>query len=175
MSIALKRAVTRRGFTAIILKDSDAFNKLHKELRAAYTSAWSGNSKRAVARALDTALTLGSSIRRADIEVIYKVLANNLGGQAMLEQLRRPMVNLGSAIYKNGAQDVLANIQFQTPDIDALEQINQGNPFWVGRSFESSTDKLISGQLESLFEDGMTREQLAAALADYCFRYDRAT
>ncbi len=100
----IRRAIVRRSVTIFLLKYDAAFERLTTDLKDMYTRAWSDTAKSGIARALDVSRDLGTTIAKEDIDVIYKVLANDLGGDAMVAALRKPIINLGGALYKNRRQ-----------------------------------------------------------------------
>ena len=165
-----QQALALRAGRALILKDSDAYRKLYDQLRQAYTRAWDDETRKAIAAAMDRAQDLGSTITPADQAQLMTVLENRIGGEAMAAVLRKPILNLGEALYRGGLAEIKdglgIDIAFQRPDLDALEIVNKGNLFWVRESWGNFVEPALNQNLSEYFTTGLTRAQFAQKLEE---------
>lgn len=163
-SPVLKHAIARRATRTFIIKSSAKAEKLVDELKQLYTHAWDEQSRHAVARALDRLQDMPSTISATERQHIYKLLADDLGGEALLTRLRQPIINLTDTLFRAGAAEVVRTMNFNRPDLAAIDVITQGNLYWIKDS-SSASGEIISRHLDTLFRDGMTRGELSARLA----------
>ena len=165
-----QQALALRAGRALILKDSDAYRKLYDQLRQAYTRAWDDETRKAIAAAMDRAQDLGATITPADQAQLMTVLENRIGGEAMAAVLRKPILNLGEALYRGGLAEIKdglgIDIAFQRPDLDALEVVNKGNLFWVRESWGNFVEPALNQNLSEYFTTGLTRAQFAQKLEE---------
>ena len=165
-----QQALALRAGRALILKDSDAYRKLYDQLRQAYTRAWDDETRKAIAAAMDRAQDLGSTITPADQAQLMTVLENRIGGETMAAVLRKPILNLGEALYRGGLAEIKdglgIDIAFQRPDLDALEVVNKGNLFWVRESWGNFVEPALNQNLSEYFSTGLTRAQFAQKLEE---------
>ncbi len=167
----LKQAYVRRVAMAALLKNDQAFEALMDKLKNAYTRGWTEQSKTAIAAALDRLREMDpAQFRQAEADTILKVLESRMGGDAMQAALHGPVMDLTEPLWKLGAVEVGkttgVDIVFGLPDLDSLAVVERGNLFWVGQHWNSFTHEKFYGALTEYFDKGMTREQLAARMAD---------
>lgn len=159
-----------RGYIRRVLKASDAWQALYDELRLAFTRTWSQEAADATAAALDRLRELGPGrFSEEDRTQLLNVFEQRLGPEAMRAALRGPVLNLSDALFRLGAQEVGTatglDIAFGRPDLDALDQLAQGNLYWVGNSWNAETWDKVGGALDDYFRKGMTRQQLLERMA----------
>ncbi len=168
---ALARAVQRRMVRSVVIKDAEGYKALYGQLQTAMTNAWDNAMREGIAAALDRLRDLGPGKFTADDgAMILRVLEGSVGVDAIAAAMREPMVNLTDAFYRLGADEVGkatgVSIAFMRPDLDALDVLKSGNLYWVGNSWNVRTQNLMAKTLEDYFTEGMTREGLAARMAE---------
>lgn len=168
---ALARAVRRRLLRSVIIKDEAGWQALYDQLSKALTVAYSDAMREGIVAALDRLRDLGAGAFTAeDGRSIMAALEVSVGPEALRAAMREPVINLSDALFRMGATEVGTatgvEIAFMRPDLDALDALKQGNLFWVGESWNSYTQDKINTILTEYFEKGMTREGLAARLAE---------
>lgn len=176
---AFRLSLARRGLRQAILRSADGWRTLYDQMRDAYTRAWTDQMREAIADGLDIIRELGPQGLIGDPAVFLAGMEARVGAEAMAAALRGPVLNLTDALVRTGAAEVGAavgvDIAFMRPDLAALQLVQDANLFWVANSWNSYTDTLFRGALSDLFQDGMTREQLAARFAeDFAGLSDRA-
>lgn len=176
---AFRLSIARRGLRTAILRSAGGWATLQAQLKDAYTRAWTDQMREAIADGLDMIRELGPAGLAGDPATLLRTLEGRVGAKAMAAAMRGPVINLTDALVRLGAKEVGSaagvDIAFMRPDIDALLLVQDANLFWVAQSWNSYTDRLFRGALTDLFQDGMTREQLAARFAeDFAGLSDRA-
>lgn len=167
---ALSRAIKRRLVRSAIIKDAKGWQALYEQLQKALTAAFDDAMREGIVAALDRLRDMGpGQFTEADGRAILRALEASVGPDALRAAMREPVINLTDALFRMGAtevgQSVGADIAFMRPDLDALDALKAGNLFWVGESWNSHTQDKINTILTEYFEKGMTREGLAARLA----------
>jgi SPP1 gp7 family putative phage head morphogenesis protein len=168
---AMQAAVRRRVARTAVLKDDKGFDALYGQLQTAMTNAWSEAMREGIANALDRLRDLGpGNFAKADGETILRVLEASVGEEAIRAAMRGPVINLTDALYRLGAETVGqatgVAIAFGRPDLDALDVLKSGNLYWIGNSWNVRTQNLLAKTLEDYFTEGMTRQDLAARMAE---------
>jgi hypothetical protein len=168
---SIKRAVVKRAVRIAVLKDSKAYEKLHKQLTQAMTKAWTDQMRKGVADALNRLQDLGpGKFTSADAKSILAVFENAVGGEAIAAAFREPVINLSDGLVRAGAIEVSAaaaiDIAFNRADLDALDLIKRGNIFPVTNSWDAVTRDRINPILIDYFNKSMTRAQLTSRFAD---------
>ncbi|MGD9918584.1 MAG: hypothetical protein AB7U46_11220 [Paenirhodobacter sp.] len=168
---AIARAIKRRVLRSAIIKDAKAWEALYGQLQQAMTNAWDDAMREGIASALDRLRDLGpGKFTAEDGASILKVLEGSVGEDAIRAAMRDPVVNLSDALFRLGAEEVGkatgVSIGFMRPDLDALEVLKSGNLYWVGNSWNVNSQNLLAATIEEYFTTGMTREGLAARMAE---------
>lgn len=168
---ALTKAVQRRAARKAIIKDAKGWSALHAQLTKAMLAAWDDAMQRGVGAALDRLTDLGpGQFTAEDGAAIMRQLEQAVGPDAIRAAMQTPVVNLTDAAFRIGAEEVGratgAAIAFMRPDLDALDILKTGNLYWVGNSWNAHSQNAIARTLETYFRDGMTREGLAAQMAE---------
>ncbi len=168
---ALMRALRRRVSRSVVIKDAEGWAALYGELQQAMTNAWNEAMREGIAAALDRLRDLGPGrFTEEDGAAILRVLEGSVGVEAIRAAMREPVVNLSDALFRLGAAEVGAAtgvaIAFMRPDLDALDALKQANLYWIGESWNSHSRKKIEAVLHEYFTEGLTREGLAARLAE---------
>lgn len=168
---ALRRALARRLLREVVIKQSRAFERLHRRLQLAMSRAFDRQLRAAIAQALDRLRDLGPGpFTPEDGRLILSAMAQRLGADAMQAALRGPLLSLTDALYRVGRREVSlsVNIDFRhlpMRDLRALDILQSGNLYWVGKTWDSMTRDLLQGALTDYFDGGMTREQLTRRFA----------
>lgn len=168
---ALRQAVRRRLTRAVVIKDAKAWQALYSQLQTAMTNAWGDAMRDGIAAALDRLRDLGpGNFTEDDGAMILRVLEGAVGQDAIRAAMREPVVNLTDALYRLGAAEVGeatgVAIAFMRPDLDALDELKRANLYSIGGSWNAHTGKKVQAVLTDYFTEGMTREGLAARLAE---------
>ena len=168
---ALRRAIIKRGLRCALLKDSQAWQALYDQWRDACTRAWSDQMRDAITTALDTLSDISPDTPTDDaVNTIMSALETDIGGDAMESVLRGPALDFTDAAMRLGYQEAGAatgvDIAFGRPDLDALRVVQDSNLFWVGNNWNSNTKQIFQDALTALYQEGLSRDELAAKLAE---------
>ena len=168
---ALARTLRRRLARSVVIKDAEAWQQLYRQLQTAMSNTWNDAMREGIAAALDRLRDLGPGAFTAeDGAMILRVLEGSVGRDAITAAMREPIVNLSDALFRLGAEEVGqatgVAIAFNRPDLDALDALKRGNLYWVGESWNTHTRDKLDAVLTEYFTEGMTRDQLAARMAE---------
>ena len=168
---AMLRTIRRRVARSVVIKDAKAYEALYGQLQSAMSNAWSDAMREGIAASLDRLRDLGpGAFTKDDGAMILRVLEASVGADAIRTAMRDPVVNLSDALFRVGAEEVGTaagvSIAFARPDLDALDILKTGNLYWVGNSWNVHSQNLLAKTLEDYFTEGMTREGLAARMAE---------
>lgn len=151
-----------------MLEKADAFDEMLTKLQNAFTRAWDKQAKDAIAAALDRLRTLGpGKFSVKDADMIERVLEDRIGPEAMKSAVNGPVMALTEPLWMLGAVEGAGmDIQFGLADLDSLAVLERGNLFWTGQHWNSFTHEKFQAALKEYFESGLTREALAARMAE---------
>lgn len=155
-----------------VIKDEKAFQALYEELQAAMTRAATDGLRDGIADALNALSELPpGEFSRDDLNMIMGTLEQRVGAEAIKAAMHRPIINLSQAIFRVGFNDIGTaagniDVAFMQPDHLAMQAMQRGNLYWVGESWGVHTKPLLDDALIAYFDEGLTREQLAARLKE---------
>ena len=170
-SEALAGAIQRRLVRSAVIKDAEAWDALYRQLQGGLTRAWDDAMREAITAALDRLRDLGAgAFTAADGASVLQVLEASVGAEAIRAAMREPVIHLTDALFRLGAgevgQSAGIDIAFMRPDLDTLDALKKGNLFWVGESWNLHTRAKLNAVLTEYFTTGLTREGLAARMAE---------
>ena len=127
-------------------------------------------AKKALTSALDTLSKLDSTkFSKKDINEIASLFEGELGSEAMIAASRVAVAQVSKLAYDIGKSEVLTalgtKLAFGKQDVKSLALIEKTNPFWVGGSWNSYTNKAIKNSLRPYLETSINRSELARKLA----------
>lgn len=156
----------------LLLKQSNPYQGLLAQLEAAYAAAWEAQAQVAFATALDHLREVGmeGGFTADDAQMVMTAFETALGQDAMISPLYTKTLLLSEVLYRLGVEEVAratgVEVQLQPSDLDILDVIGSGNSFWLGGHWESWTKRMLERQLSPLFDQTLTRQQVAERIEE---------
>jgi len=159
-------AHARQAIIERLLKNKESFNDLLLELKNAYTRAWGEQVRKAIIICLERLKDIMEDDFNEDVrESILNILRDRIGDEAMQAVLHKPVMDLTEPLFKLGfveaGKQAGVDVVFGRADMDSLAVLEKGNLFWVGQHWNSFTHEKFHDALNSYFNKGLTREDLA--------------